>query len=62
MTFRAVLAAQLPQLLPVAVRKRLRRRAVDVAAIAARTQGEGYLCGELFHFAEGSRVLRVWLE
>jgi hypothetical protein len=62
LTFCATLTEHLPRLLPGPVRRKLQRGAIDLASVAQLAHRRGYVAGELFSFADGPRVLRVWLE
>ncbi len=62
LTFCASLTEHLPRLLPKAIRSKLQRGAIDLAAIAQAAEASDYAPGELFCFADGSQVLRAWLE
>ena len=62
LTFCASLTEHLPRLLPAAIRKKLHRASIDVAAIARAAEASDYAPCELFCFAEGPQVLRAWLE
>jgi hypothetical protein len=62
LTFCASLTEHLPRLLPEAVRRKLKRSAIDLASVAALAEAHDYAPGELFCFSEGPRVLRAWLE
>lgn len=62
LTFCASLTEHLPMLLPPRVRAKLRKRAIDLNAIARRAEAADYPPSELFCFADGPQVLRAWLE
>jgi predicted unusual protein kinase regulating ubiquinone biosynthesis (AarF/ABC1/UbiB family) len=62
LTFRAVLAASLPDLIPSELGDKLLARGIDVQRLA----DEAVLCqfapGELFQLTEASKLVKVWLE
>jgi hypothetical protein len=62
LTFCASLTEYLPRLVPAAVQQKLQRGHINLAMIAESAQDQDYAPGELFSFADGSRVLRAWLE
>lgn len=62
LTFRAQLAADLPDLVPEDVGGQLAARAVDVHAIARTAAEHGFPPGELFELRDGAKHVRVWLE
>ena len=60
--FRASFAEHLPRLLPKAVCKKLARRAIDPAEVAAHAAATEFPPGDLFSFADGGKTVRAWLE
>jgi predicted unusual protein kinase regulating ubiquinone biosynthesis (AarF/ABC1/UbiB family) len=62
LTFKAVLAESLPDLIPDELREKLRARRLDVQSIAHEAAERRFAPGELFRLTEGSKLVRVWLE
>jgi predicted unusual protein kinase regulating ubiquinone biosynthesis (AarF/ABC1/UbiB family) len=62
LTFKAVLAESLPDLIPDELGEKLRARGLDVQRIADHAAGRLFAPGELFQLAEESKLVRVWLE
>ncbi len=62
LTFRAAAAESLPDLIPDDLAEKLRDRRLDVRGIADAAVAGGFAPGELFRLAEGSKLVRVWLE
>jgi hypothetical protein len=62
LTFKAVLAESLPDLIPDDLGETLRARGVDVQQIAGLAAKHHFAPGELFRLTEGSKLVRVWLE
>jgi hypothetical protein len=62
LTFKAVLAESLPDLIPDELGEKLRARGLDVQRIADHAAGSLFAPGELFQLAEESKLVRVWLE
>jgi predicted unusual protein kinase regulating ubiquinone biosynthesis (AarF/ABC1/UbiB family) len=62
LTFKAILAASLPDLIPDELGEKLRARGLDVQRIADEAAERRFAPGELFLLTEGSKLVRVWLE
>jgi predicted unusual protein kinase regulating ubiquinone biosynthesis (AarF/ABC1/UbiB family) len=62
LTFKAALAESLADLVPPELEDKLRDRGLDVRAIAAGAVERDFAAGELFRLAEGTKLVRVWLE
>ncbi len=62
LTFRAILAESLPDLVPPELHEQLHARNIDVQRIAADAANQQFAPGELFQLTEGARQVRVWLE
>jgi hypothetical protein len=62
LTFNAVLAESLDELMPDELEEKLQARRVDVRRIAADAVARQFAPGELFTLTEGSKQVRVWLE
>ena len=62
LTFRAVLAASLPDLIPPGLEEKLQALEVDVRRIAVKAVEREFAPGELFQLTDGSKQVRVWLE
>jgi predicted unusual protein kinase regulating ubiquinone biosynthesis (AarF/ABC1/UbiB family) len=62
LTFKAVLAASLPDLIPDELTQKLQVRGLDVQRIADEVALRRFAPGELFRLAEGSKLVRVWLD
>ncbi len=62
LTFKAILAESLPDLIPPELEEQLRARRLDVQQIAAAAVASQFAPGELFTLREGTKVVRVWLE
>jgi hypothetical protein len=62
LTFKAALAGSLPDLIPDELGEKLRELRVDVRRIAEEAVASRFAPGELFRMAEGSKLVRVWLE
>jgi hypothetical protein len=52
----------LSDLLPPGLDEKLADRGIDVSRIAQETVSGGFAPGDLFHFEEGAKSYRVWLE
>lgn len=62
LTFAAVVAARLSDLVPDELRASLEERAIDVEQLAKDAVARDYEPGRLFELTEGSKTVRVWLE
>jgi hypothetical protein len=62
LTFNAVLAKSLLDLIPDNLGEKLRSRGVDVQRIADEAAERRFAPGELFRLTEGSKLVLVWLE
>jgi hypothetical protein len=62
LTFKAVLALSLRDLIPDELGEKLRARGLDVEGIADEAAERRLAPGELFRLAEESKLVRVWLE
>jgi hypothetical protein len=62
MTFAASLTDLLPRLMPVALRRRLDRRSINLPALASEVRARDYAPGEIFRLVEGMQEVRAWLE
>jgi len=62
LSFKAVLAESLPDLIPDELGEKLRARGLDVQRIAEEAVGRDFAPGELFRLTEASKLVRVWLE
>jgi hypothetical protein len=62
LTFKAVLARSLADLIPDDLVEKLRARGTDVQRIADEAAVSQFAPGELFRLAEESKLVRVWLE
>jgi predicted unusual protein kinase regulating ubiquinone biosynthesis (AarF/ABC1/UbiB family) len=62
LTFKAVLAENLPDLIPEELEEKLRARGLDVQRIADEAALSRFAPGELFRLTEGSKLVRVWLD
>ena len=62
LTFKAVLAESLPDLIPDELGEKLRARGLDVQRIADQAARRRFAPGELFRLTEESKLVRVWLE
>ncbi|MBZ5541939.1 MAG: AarF/ABC1/UbiB kinase family protein [Acidobacteriia bacterium] len=61
-TFLATVAENLPELMPLGLEEKLANHGIDVAQIAQKAVAGGFAPGDLFHFEEGAKSYRVWLE
>ncbi len=62
LTFKPILAASLPDLIPDDLVAKLQERSVDVQRIADEAVANQFAPGELFQMSEGTKLVRVWLE
>jgi hypothetical protein len=62
LTFCASLTENLPRLVPERVRRKLKRRAVDLLQVMEAARARDFAPGELFCVAEGAATFRAWLE
>jgi len=62
LTFKAVLAESLPDLIPDELAEKLRARGLDVQRIAERAAEHHFSPEELFRLTEATKLVRVWLE
>jgi len=61
LTFGAGATDNLPDLVPLELRDKLRQRSIDLSAIAADARRRDYAPGELFALEDGGKTVRVWL-
>ncbi len=62
LTFRAIAAERIDELMPDDVLEALARRSIDIQAIKRRLQATGLAPGDVFTLDEENRQIRVWLE
>jgi hypothetical protein len=62
LTFKAILAESLADLIPDELGERLVARGLDVQRIASEAALRRFAPGELFHLEEASKLVKVWLE
>jgi len=62
LTFGAGATDNLPDLVPIELRNRLRERAIDLVTIATNARLSHYTPGELFSLTDGNKLVRVWLQ
>ncbi len=62
LTFRAVAAENLPDLVPPELYAKLAERSIDVEKIAREVVARDFEPAELFQLQEGEKGIRVWLE
>lgn len=62
LTYDATSAEYLSQLMPLEMKQRLDARGINLHQIETQAKASEFQAGELFHWEEGEKQVRVWLE